>query len=72
MSEIVKGLIIIKHEYFRSITNEECIQALPDEWKNFHREFISVAGDTLRLNELFSAPLTQIALAQRDFFKKAI
>lgn len=72
MSEAIKGLLIIKHEYFRLITNEECIQVLPDEWKNLHREFISVTGETLRLNELYDAPQVQIALAQREFFKKVI
>ena len=72
MNEAMKGLLIIKHEYFRKITNEECIQALPEEWKNLHREFISVTGETLRLNELYDAPQVQIALAQRDFFRKTI
>ncbi|MBS0424098.1 MAG: SAVED domain-containing protein [Proteobacteria bacterium] len=72
MDELIRGLLIIKHEYFRPITNEECILALPEEWKNLNREFISVAGETLRLNELYDAPQVQIALAQRDFFKKPI
>lgn len=68
----LKGLLIIKHEYFRTITNEECIQALPEEWKNLNREFISVKDESLRLNELYDAPQVQIALAQRNFFNKTI
>jgi len=72
MNEALKGLLIIKHEYLRPITNEECIQALPEVWKNLHREFISVTGETLRLQELYDAPQAQIALTQRDFFKKVI
>jgi hypothetical protein len=70
MNRNIKGLLIIKHEYFRPITNEECILALPEDWKNLHREFVSIAMETLRLNELYNTPQIQIALAQRDFFNK--
>lgn len=72
MNDALKGLLIIKHEYFRPITNEECILALPDAWKHFDREFINVTEETLRLNDLYNAPQVQIALAQRDFFNKII
>lgn len=67
-----KGLIILKHEFFQSITNDECIKALPPGYEGLDRQFITVAPESLRLNDLYSAPQPQIALMQRRFFINAI
>jgi len=72
MNNTPKGLIIIKHEFFQPITNEECISALPENWKSLDRQFISVAPATLRLENLYESDQVQIAMNQRKFFIESV
>ncbi|MGN8067807.1 SAVED domain-containing protein [Mucilaginibacter sp. 22184] len=72
MSNTPKGLIIIKHNFFQPITNEECIAALPEDWKSLDRQFISVAPAVLRLENLYDTDQVQIAMNQRKLFFDSI
>ena len=68
----IKGLIIIKHEFFAPISNDECISALPEAWKGLDRKIIQVAPQELQLGDSFDAPFSQIALLQRKMFAETI
>jgi hypothetical protein len=72
METTPKGLIIIKHEFFHAISNDDCINALPEAWGKLDRQFVPVAPKSLRLNELYDAPQVQIALTQRKYFIETI
>ena len=66
------GLIIIKHPILREISDAECLKALPTSWLGLPRQIIEVKPTSLKLEKLFKTHLRQLALEQRQIFRKEI
>jgi SMODS-associated and fused to various effectors sensor domain len=66
------GLIIIKHPILREISDAECLKALPTSWLGLPRQIVEVKPASLKLEELFKTHIRQLALEQRQIFRKEI
>lgn len=74
MRVIPRGIIMIIHEAFRPITPQECISAMPEEWKGLDRQTVIINYDeVIELGMTFDLDFSQLALEhQRQFQEKIL
>lgn len=62
---MTEHLIIIKHSILRTISDEEVIDALPDNWKNASRDIIQISPVQVRHEESGTIHWEEVARNQR-------